>query len=202
MRSGEQKKTVRAKDRIAHAAFELFSSRGYQGATTRDIAALACVAEVTIFRHFQSKENLFAEVLRSFSSMPAMAELAPRLHGLPYDKALETMLEKFMERLEQNRGWIQLLQCEMRFAPPAVQQVYVQFLERLFAVFTEYFRGLQKEGVVRADLEPESIARAFHSLSFGFYHVENLLGNQGCLMQERRRMIDDFLRLFHTGTQR
>ena len=49
--------------RILDAALKVFASEGYTGATTRKIAEEANVAEVTLFRKFQSKENLLREVL-------------------------------------------------------------------------------------------------------------------------------------------
>src|SRR5665647_3543555 len=49
--------------RILDAALKVFASEGYTGATTRRIAEEANVAEVTLFRKFQSKENLLKEVL-------------------------------------------------------------------------------------------------------------------------------------------
>lgn len=49
--------------RILDAALKVFASQGYTGATTRRIAEEADVAEVTLFRKFQSKENLLKEVL-------------------------------------------------------------------------------------------------------------------------------------------
>ena len=44
--------------RILDAALKIFSSKGYSGATTREIAHEANVNEVTIFRKFKSKEKL------------------------------------------------------------------------------------------------------------------------------------------------
>jgi AcrR family transcriptional regulator len=44
---------------ILGAAEELFASRGYTGATTREIAERAGVAEPMIFRAFGSKEQLY-----------------------------------------------------------------------------------------------------------------------------------------------
>ena len=52
-----------AEQRILEAALKVFASEGYTGATTRRIAEEANVAEVTLFRKFQSKENLLREVL-------------------------------------------------------------------------------------------------------------------------------------------
>jgi len=51
-------------DRILDAALKVFASEGYAGATTRKIAQEANVSEMTLFRKFQSKENLLKEVLQ------------------------------------------------------------------------------------------------------------------------------------------
>jgi AcrR family transcriptional regulator len=52
-------------DRLARAALELFTTKGYHGTTTPLIAARAGVAEGTIYRHFASKDELLNEVLRA-----------------------------------------------------------------------------------------------------------------------------------------
>jgi len=50
--------------RILTAAACVFARDGLQGATTREIAREADVHEVTLFRHFQTKENLLKAVLQ------------------------------------------------------------------------------------------------------------------------------------------
>lgn len=46
---------------ILDAARACFSARGYHSTTTKDVAAAADVAEVTLFRHFPTKAQLFEE---------------------------------------------------------------------------------------------------------------------------------------------
>ena len=41
------------------AAHEPYSCKGFQESSALDIARQACVAEVTLFRHFAIKETLF-----------------------------------------------------------------------------------------------------------------------------------------------
>ena len=50
---------------IINAARELFSTKGYAATTTKDIAKSAGISEVTLFRHFESKRNLFQVSLHS-----------------------------------------------------------------------------------------------------------------------------------------
>ncbi|OLC06660.1 MAG: hypothetical protein AUH42_05210 [Gemmatimonadetes bacterium 13_1_40CM_70_11] len=52
------------RQRLVHAALELFTARGYETTTTAEIARKAGVAEGTIYRHFQSKQHLLNELYR------------------------------------------------------------------------------------------------------------------------------------------
>jgi len=52
-----------AESRILASAAEMFANFGYNGASTRDIAAGAGVNEVTIYRHYPRKRDLYVAVL-------------------------------------------------------------------------------------------------------------------------------------------
>src|SRR6266481_438206 len=50
-------------EQIVKASAEIFADYGYYGATTRDIAKKAGVAEPSVYRLFKTKERLFEETL-------------------------------------------------------------------------------------------------------------------------------------------
>ena len=52
-------------EKIIYAARTLFEKNGFASATTKEIAALAGVSEVTLFRHFENKRKLFEETIKS-----------------------------------------------------------------------------------------------------------------------------------------
>ena len=54
----------KTRQRLFDAATETLNRQGIQGATTREIARRAGVNEVTLFRHFKSKEQLFRAILK------------------------------------------------------------------------------------------------------------------------------------------
>ena len=56
--------TKQTEQKIVDSALKLFAEKGYKGATTSDIARNAGVSELTIFRKFETKENLFDETLK------------------------------------------------------------------------------------------------------------------------------------------
>src|SRR5258708_19287405 len=58
------------RQRILEAAERVFSRDGFQGATTREIAREAGVNEVTLFRHFRSRDDLLRETILCRSMAP------------------------------------------------------------------------------------------------------------------------------------
>ena len=50
---------------ILNAAIDLFASRGFQGTTTREIAAAVGVTEPVLYQHFATKRALFDAILES-----------------------------------------------------------------------------------------------------------------------------------------
>src|ERR1700710_964868 len=48
---------------LIEVAIDLFSKRGFSGTTTREIALAAGVTEAIIFRHFATKQDLYAAIL-------------------------------------------------------------------------------------------------------------------------------------------
>ena len=50
-------------NKILDAALKEFSDKGYVGAKTKDIAAKSGLSEMTLFRRFKTKKNLFKQVL-------------------------------------------------------------------------------------------------------------------------------------------
>ena len=70
------------RQRLLAAAARVYGRDGLNGATTRAIADEAGVNEVTLFRHFQSKERLLAAVVgQNFGAPPATQPPLPPLAG-------------------------------------------------------------------------------------------------------------------------
>jgi Transcriptional regulator len=49
------------RSQIIDSALEVFKEKGFKGATTSEIAEAASITEVTLFRYFKSKQDIFLE---------------------------------------------------------------------------------------------------------------------------------------------
>src|SRR5215471_5539002 len=86
--------------RILEAAAQLFPRQGYKGTSTRDIARLAKVNEVTLFRYFPRKWDLFSAAAVSRLSRIRMGrELQSQLAS---DADVEVVVPRLTEFLLEN----------------------------------------------------------------------------------------------------
>ena len=95
------------RERIINAARELFYSRGIRSVSVDEIAAAAQTNKMTLYRHFDSKDQLVAEYLKSLSRCwNGMADEAERAHPGDADAQLHAWIEEMGRNLSkaQDRG--------------------------------------------------------------------------------------------------
>lgn len=144
--------TVKTRDRLLKAAIEVFSTEGFVGATTREIARVAGVNEVTLFRYFPSKEQLLGAVAQHITALKAEAlahqeEWTQDLHRdfLHYARLHDKMLEEYEALI---RMFIGEAQRHPQEALQVLQQSFLPLREKLIA----YLRNCIERGSVRPDV--------------------------------------------------
>jgi AcrR family transcriptional regulator len=191
--------TESTRDKILEAALKLFSQKGFLGATTREIAREAGVAEVTLFRHFPSKEALFEEVIRRYSFLPALKGILPGLERAGYEEAMLEIARRFLERLEERKDLIRIMLAERHLYPSQVKRIFGGFLGEMIRMLADYFRQLQATGILR-DFDPDVGAKAFIGSLFAYVNFLGFfLGNSG-RGERTDRFAEEFVKLFIEGT--
>ena len=99
-----RQRKAQARQRIIDSAWACVASGGFRNARITRIAGLAGVATGTIYRHFESREDLFAEIFRT-ATQREVDKVAEALHG-PADAAarLEAALRRFADLLHMVRN--------------------------------------------------------------------------------------------------
>ena len=96
--------------KLLDAAARVYGEFGFRGATTRRIADEAGVNEITIFRHFGSKEALINEAIRTHDIRRSL----PELPEVPVDPAneLTTWCSAVLAHLRDARSLIRRMMSE------------------------------------------------------------------------------------------
>jgi AcrR family transcriptional regulator len=138
------------REAILSAALEAYSKHGFRGATTRRIAEAAGVNEVTIFRHFGSKEALLGEALRT---LPAAEQVAP-LPADPRDPAAELSewSERQLAHLRDNRSMIRTCMGEIE-ERPELTECAASGPQAAFVQLCEYLRRVREDGMSFTDFD-------------------------------------------------
>jgi AcrR family transcriptional regulator len=144
---------LNAHDRILGAAVRVFEEHGIRGATTRRIADAAEVNEVTLFRHFGTKENLLKKALEWAVTCAGGHEF-PHLPNEPVDPATE-LVDWARAQLHLIHGHRMLIRTSMaEFEEnPDVTTCGTQMPVRLASELGAYIVKLQKRGMAQADYD-------------------------------------------------
>jgi AcrR family transcriptional regulator len=87
-----------ARERIVDAALDQLAEGGYASASVAAVARRAQVATGTVYRHFPSKQDLFAEVFRRASQREVDALRSTTARGEPAAARLAAWVEAFVRR--------------------------------------------------------------------------------------------------------
>jgi AcrR family transcriptional regulator len=196
-RSGPESGLDETRERILQAAAQVFAREGYARATTRTLALAADVNEVTLFRHFGNKQNLFAAVVDRFAAPAVTAALEAQLTG-DYQQDLLLMGRQVMQLMLERGEAVRLMLCEAEHFPE-VRETMAQNPRHLREALSTYLQQQMQRGQVR-ELHAEAAAQAFWGMFFAYSISLWLLGESVKPELETEELVDLFVDIFVRGT--
>lgn len=159
---------------IVRAAELIFAERGFDGATTAELARQADVTERTMFKYFPGKADLYRRVL------------AGLLYSAIVPGHMRDLKERMLERGPRFREWytaifmgryqavaaepfrLKLLWGALLYSPDFAELFGKLWRENLYSTAVDAIRYFQGAKQVRSDLDAEAMVRASFSLGAGF----------------------------------
>lgn len=172
-------KRVDAKRRvILRAAKAVFLKSGFGGATMDGIAARASVSKMTVYRHFEDKEALFAGVITELCEQIVDDDL-DSLFGKSPEQALRGFAKKMIgilfapETVELHR----IVVAESQRFPKLGRLFYESGPEASISILADYL-ARNKSSPAFKIRDPRRSAEEFLELLRGYLHLRVLLGLQ------------------------
>jgi len=192
-------KKVETKQKLLESCLQLISEKGYLGATTREISRHAGVTELTLFRHFGTKERLFEELLSSYTFLPRLKELLPELDARTYDDALTLIASRFLLTLKERKSMIKILSSEIHLYPEKIRKMYGSLVDETRSMLASYFASMQRKGTLRS-FSPEIAARTFLGMLFNYFRTEEIMNENGMTKKRMEQNVRDMVDIFIHGT--
>jgi len=159
------------RERIVAAAERLFAERGFAG-TSMPLLAKACgISAGAIYRHFDSKEALFFEVVRR-AVESARSSGADEVGGAARSIA-EVVATYTLRRVKLLRQ----MAVEMHYAASKddkVRRLLRQSVDREIGVIAAALTEAQRVGEMDSSLDPGLMAAAVMTFIMGLMHMETL----------------------------
>lgn len=173
---------LRAADRrqqILAVASGLFARQGFNGTTTKEIAARAGVTEALIFRHFPSKEDLYWAVIEAkIEDNSPLERMQARLAAKGTDvEILCGLAMDILERRAKDQTLSRLLLYSALENHSLSHRFFRAFVSGYYGVLAEYIERRARDGIFRP-VDAVVAARGF--LGMIIYHswVQELFGGK------------------------
>jgi AcrR family transcriptional regulator len=185
------------RQRIIRAAAEVFTENGYARTTTRSLATAAGITEVTLFRHFGSKENLFKEVVERFGGRTLSSEFEAQFTG-DYRSDLHNLGQEFIRVAMQRSKIMRLMFFEADHFPELASALASN--PRQFRKMLSHYLNTQIECGVIKPINTEAAAQAFWSMILGYSLIVDTLKEAIPDNMSPEEAVTQFVNIFIDGT--
>jgi AcrR family transcriptional regulator len=188
---------------ILRVAVRLFSQRGFRGTTTKEIAQAAGISEAMVFRHFATKEELYAAILDykacDIGLEDPCAIVADAVARKDDRAVFETLAYTALQQHENDTEFMRLLLHSALEGHQLAQMFWDRNVLRMYEFLGGYIRERQRDGAFR-EIEPKVVVRAFIGMIIHHSLNNNLWDRQRHLLNiSNERAARDFTEILLQG---
>jgi len=186
--------------KIMRVALKLFSEKGYYSTTTKEVAKEAEVNELTIFRHFGSKANLFQLTTEHYVIDAKVDHILDEIDDLDFKQSMALIAKRICTLCDENR---ELYKVQMKLSDDEQDFVKLKLSRKIITVLETYFEDLKKESKINGDAH--IMAATFVASLLGAFTVD-ILGEGTVTHIHWKDLVShyvkQFVALYHTEDQR
>ena len=150
------------REAILHAATKVFAKKGYFNSKVADIAAVAGIADGTVYLYFKSKDEILHSLFdRAMSDFIAEGRRELAVIDEPAAK-LKRVAELHLEKLGADRDLAVVFQVELRGSTKFMQEFSAAGFGEYLDIIRQTIENGQKSGVFRNDIKPVVAAKILY----------------------------------------
>jgi AcrR family transcriptional regulator len=154
----ERTSAVDSREALLKAAQHVFSKKGFEGATVKDLADEAGVNVSLVSYHFGGKEGLYKTCLEGFGI--ERVEAAERMLKAPASREefflrMRLIDEDFVEVQVKNIETCKIVMRGIDTLDAATSEVFKKIFYRVFLALKNFVESARKEGLIAEDIDTE-----------------------------------------------
>lgn len=161
---------ISTRQRLINAAIELFTAQGVSETTTKAVAELAQVNEVTLFRHFGNKHGLLLAVISESGVFQKLGEALQQqaLQTSSVSQALKNYASDRLSAIAQVPDLVLSIIGEARHYPQENRQLIEECLTQVNYHLADYLATVMEREHLHSQIPVEKLASLFNSLLLGY----------------------------------
>ena len=150
--------------KIMQAALDMFSQYGYYQTSLRMIANVAGVNELTVYRHFGTKQKLFLEATDNKIKEYHIEELFDEAKSAnSFEKAIEILAFGYRKFTKENEKVYRIQMSLMDEERDLAQRILLS--RTFYKLLSEYFREIKGQDLINGD--PKMMSIVFVNMMIG-----------------------------------
>jgi AcrR family transcriptional regulator len=189
---------------IIEAAIELFSNKGFRGATTRELASAVGVSEPVLYQHFATKRDLYAAILeeKAVAGERAIPRFGPEaLDAIEDDRRfLEELAHGIIGWHTSDPSYCRLLMFSALEQHEFSELFFERYTKGFFTDLAAFFARRIEEGRYR-DIDPMIAAQMFTGMAAN-YAINATLFHKHVVELPQQQTVETFVDIFLEGIRK
>lgn len=169
----------RTRQDIRDRAYRLFAEKGFKEVTMKDICERTGLSRGGLYRHYESTEQIFLEIVDAFSNQQKNEVFSRMEKHVPAVVILEELLSKYEREMNDSENSFSLAICEY-YSDPAISKED-NAVKRQYEISKATWTALINYGIGTKEFKRVNPESVFHILVFAY---------QGVRMYSRLMKID------------
>lgn len=169
----------RTRQDIRDRAYRLFAEKGFKEVTMKDICERTGLSRGGLYRHYESTEQIFLEIVNAFSNQQKNEVFSRMEKHVPAVVILEELLLKYEREMNDSENSFSLAICEY-YSDPAISKED-NAVKRQYEISKATWTALINYGIGTKEFKRVNPESVFHILVFAY---------QGVRMYSRLMKID------------
>ncbi len=175
----EQLTAIR-RQQILDAALAVFSQKGYDRATTAEIARRAGVAEGTIYNYFKSKRDVLLSLVKEYLAIDNLTVHLEQQKNMTDTELFTSIIQDRINVAFTNIDGLFLLLPEIQRDPESRQMYFNQVIQPVYKATKEFLESGKASGAFR-HFNSDVVMRIILAIIIGLTIVYRIDGENGVL---------------------
>lgn len=196
----KEKVKISTRDKLLETAIKLFSEKGFNGTTTKEIAEEAGVNEALIFRYFSTKRDLYGAIIeKKIEEEPGIEVPLEMFKKTRNDWLIfRSIALRMFDCVEKDPTFMRLLYFSALEGHELSDMFFDTYVEYINMLLSDYIEQRISEKAFK-EINPFIASRAFMGMVINYIIVQELFGEKKRRKLEKEEVVETFVKIFFDG---